>query len=174
MSLAGFELGLFYFFAALCLGSALVVVGQRNPLYSAFGLIVTLCSLSAIFGLLGSPFIAALQVIVYAGAIMVLFLFVVMLLNRKGETPLLTPGAAKGFGFLFALIVFVELIWTAVQPASEGHSMPEAVPLPADFGSPAALGRVLYTVWLYPFEITSILLLVAVVGAVVLAKRKFF
>ena len=61
-----------------------------------------------------------------------------------------------------------------MQPAADGQGMPEALPLPADFGSPAALGRVLYTVWLFPFEITSILLLVAVIGAVVLAKRKFF
>src|SRR6185503_8261113 len=76
---------LFYAFAAVALGSALVMVGQRNPTYSAFSLIITLCSLSAIFGLLGSPFIAVLQVVVYAGAIMVLFLFVLMLLNVKRE-----------------------------------------------------------------------------------------
>jgi len=150
------------------------VVFHRNPVHCALLLVGVLLSVAGIFILLHAQFVAALQVIVYAGAIMVLFLFVVMLLNIKGETPLLTPGAAKGFGFLFALIVFVELIWTAVQPGSEGQKMPEAVPLPSDFGSPAALGRVLYTVWLYPFEITSILLLVAVIGAVVLAKRKFF
>ena len=72
-------------FAGLSLGSALVMVGQRNPLYSAFALIVTICSLSAIFGLLGSPFIAALQIVVYAGAIMVLFLFVLMLLRVGRE-----------------------------------------------------------------------------------------
>ena len=72
--------------------SALVVVGQRNPIYSAFALIVTLCSLSAIFGLLGSPFIAVLQIVVYAGAIMVLFLFVLMLLQREAR------GARAGRG----------------------------------------------------------------------------
>ena len=76
---------LFYFFAAIAVVSALVVIGQKNPLYSAFALIVTLCSVAAIFGLLASPFIAVLQVIVYAGAIMVLFLFVLMLLNVKRE-----------------------------------------------------------------------------------------
>ena len=169
-----FESILFAVFAGIAIGCALGVVFHRNPVHCALLLVGVLLSVAGIFILLHAQFVAALQVIVYAGAIMVLFLFVVMLLNIKGETPLLTPGAAKGFGFLFALIVFVELIWTAVQPASEGQRMPEAVPLPADFGSPAALGRVLYTVWLYPFEITSILLLVAVVGAVVLAKRKFF
>src|SRR4029079_10431199 len=76
---------LFYFFGILALASAVVVVAQRNPLFSAFSLIVTLVSLSAIFGLLGSPFIAVLQVIVYAGAIMVLFLFVLMLLKVRRE-----------------------------------------------------------------------------------------
>jgi NADH-quinone oxidoreductase subunit J len=111
-------------------------------------------------------------VLVYAGAIMVLFLFVLMLLNLKGETPLLTRGAAKGFGILFAIVVFVELLWTVLSPQAEG-GMAASPAVPTGFGSPAAIGRVLYTVWLYPFEITSILLLIAVIGAVVLAKRKF-
>ena len=169
-----FETLLFGMLSGIAIGCALGVVFHRNPVHCALLLVGVLISVAGIFILLHAQFVAALQVIVYAGAIMVLFLFVVMLLNIKGETPLLTPGAAKFFGFLFALIVFVELIWTAVQPSPEGQGMPDAAPLPADFGSPAALGRVLYTVWLYPFEITSILLLVAVVGAVVLAKRKFF
>jgi NADH-quinone oxidoreductase subunit J len=169
-----FESLLFAMLAGIAIGCALGVVFHRNPVHCALLLVGVLISVAGIFILLHAQFVAALQVIVYAGAIMVLFLFVVMLLNVKGETPLLTPGAAKGFGFLFALIVFVELIWTAVQPAADGQGMPEMAPLPAGFGSPAALGRVLYTVWLYPFEITSILLLVAVIGAVVLAKRKFF
>ena len=93
MSVPLFEAILFYVFAGLCLVSALVVVGQRNPLYSAFALIVTICSLSAIFGLLGSPFIAALQIVVYAGAIMVLFLFVLMLLRVGREQP--EPGGPQ-------------------------------------------------------------------------------
>ena len=76
---------LFYLFGAVAVASSLAVVTQRNPTRSAFALIITLCSLSAIFGLLGSPFIAVLQIIVYAGAIMVLFLFVVMLLNAPRE-----------------------------------------------------------------------------------------
>ena len=169
-----FEYLLFAMLSGIAIGCALGVVFHRNPVHCALLLVGVLISVAGIFILLHAQFVAALQVIVYAGAIMVLFLFVVMLLNIKGETPLLTPGAAKFFGFLFALIVFVELIWTAIQPGPEGQGMPEAKSLPADFGSPAALGRVLYTVWLYPFEITSVLLLVAVVGAVVLAKRKFF
>ena len=76
---------LFYALAVVLVASALVVVGQRNPIYSAFALVVTFCALSAIYGLLGSPFIAVLQIVVYAGAIMVLFLFVLMLLNVQRE-----------------------------------------------------------------------------------------
>ena len=167
-----FEPLLFAMFGGIAVGCALGVVFHRNPVHCALLLVGVLLSVSGLFVLLHAPFIAALQVIVYAGAIMVLFLFVVMLLNVKGESSILTPGAAKGFGILFALLGLVELLWTVLSPAGESSGMPEAV-LPADFGSPAAIGRVLYTVWLFPFEITSILLLVAVVGAVVLAKRKF-
>jgi len=163
---------LFAMFGGTAIGCALGVVFHRNPVHCALLLVGVLLSVSGLFVLLHAPFIAALQVIVYAGAIMVLFLFVVMLLNVTGESSILTPGAAKGFGILFALLGFVELLWTVVSPAGESSGLPEAV-LPGDFGSPAAIGRILYTVWLFPFEITSILLLVAVVGAVVLAKRKF-
>jgi NADH-quinone oxidoreductase subunit J len=165
---------LFAMFAGIAIGCALGVVFHRNPVHCALLLVGVLLSLAGVFILLHAQFVAALQVIVYAGAIMVLFLFVVMLLNVKGETPLLTPGAAKGFGFLFGLIVATELLWIVLQPGGPEGAAPVPAPLPADFGSPAALGRLLYTTWLYPFEITSILLLVAVVGAVVLAKRKFF
>ena len=104
---------------------------------------------------------------------MVLFLFVVMLLNVKGETPLLTPGAAKGFGFFFALIAFSELLWIVLTGGGAEGTPQQAVVLSPGFGSPAEIGRVLYTTWLFPFEVTSILLLIAVIGAVVLAKRKF-
>jgi len=131
-----------------------------------------LLSVSGLFVLLNAAFIAAIQILVYAGAIMVLFLFVVMLLNVKGDTPLLTPGAAKGFGFLFAVITFVELLWVVLtHGGAEGG--PGPAPLPPGFGSPAEIGRILYSTWLFPFEVTSILLLIAVIGAVVLAKRKF-
>ena len=164
---------LFAMMGGTAIGCALGVIFHRNPVHCALLLVGVLLSLSGLFVLLHAQFIAALQVIVYAGAIMVLFLFVVMLLNVKGESPLLTPGAAKGFGFLFALLVFVELLWTVLTPGREPGALPPEGPLPKEFGSPAAIGQTLYTVWLLPFEITSILLLVAVIGAVVLAKRKF-
>ena len=132
-----------------------------------------LLSLSGMFVLLNAQFIAAIQILVYAGAIMVLFLFVVMLLNVRGEAPLLTPGAAKGFGFFFALIAFAELLWIVLTGGGGEGTPQRAAALMPGFGSPAEIGRILYTTWLFPFEVTSILLLVAVIGAVVLAKRKF-
>jgi NADH-quinone oxidoreductase subunit J len=163
---------LFAMFSGVAVGCAVGMVFHRNPVHCALLLVAVLLSVSGLFVLLNAPFIAALQVLVYAGAIMVLFLFVVMLLNVRGESPLLTTGSAKGFGILFAILVLVELLWTVLSPSSE-LTAPAPEVLPHGFGSPAAIGRILYTVWLYPFEITSILLLIAVVGAVVLAKRKF-
>ncbi|MBI4365118.1 MAG: NADH-quinone oxidoreductase subunit J [Candidatus Latescibacteria bacterium] len=168
------EVILFTAFALTAVAFALGVIFRRNAVHCALHLVGVLLSLSGMFVLLNAQFIAAIQILVYAGAIMVLFLFVVMLLNVKGETPLLTPGAAKGFGFLFALIAFVELLWIVLAPGGEEVAPPPAPPLVPGFGSPAAIGRALYTTWLFPFEVTSILLLVAVIGAVVLAKRKFF
>jgi NADH-quinone oxidoreductase subunit J len=99
---------LFYVFAALALAGALLVIGQRNPIYSAFSLIVVFCSLSGIYGLLGSPFIATLQIVVYAGAIMVLFLFVLMLLNVKKEEPhqVTSPWLKASALVLCVLLVF--------------------------------------------------------------------
>jgi len=164
---------LFTLFSVSAVVFSLGMVFRRNAVHCALHLVGVLLSLSGMFVLLHAQFIAAIQILVYAGAIMVLFLFVVMLLNVRGETPLLTPGAAKGFGFLFAFIVFVELLWVVVsQGGSEAEPAPVRV-LPPGFGSPAEIGRILYTTWLFPFEVTSILLMIAVVGAVVLAKRKF-
>ena len=137
---------LFAMFGGTAIGCALGVIFHRNPVHCALLLVGVLLSLSGLFVLLHAQFIAALQVIVYAGAIMVLFLFVVMLLNVKGESPLLTPGAAKGFGFLFALLVFVELLWTVLGPGRESGAYPPEAPLPKEFGSPAAIGQTLYTV----------------------------
>ena len=158
----------------LLLGIYLIGVGLTAFVPQlGLGMVWAAVALAAgVFILLHAAFVAALQVIVYAGAIMVLFLFVVMLLNVKGETPLLTPGAAKGFGFLFALLAFVELLWIVLSSGGSEGPAPVAV-LAKEFGSPAEIGRLLYSTWLFPFEVTSILLLVAVIGAVVLAKRKF-
>ena len=165
--------GLFYVFAAVLLFAAFRVITARNPVHAALYLVLAFFQAAAVWILLKAEFLAITLVLVYVGAVMVLFLFVVMLLNVRGETPLLTPGAAKGFGFFFALIAFVEFLWIVLtRGGAEGTQQPAAV-LPPGFGSPAEIGRILYSTWLFPFEVTSILLLVAVIGAVVLAKRKF-
>jgi NADH-quinone oxidoreductase subunit J len=167
MSMELFEAILFYVFAGLCLGSALVVVGQRNPLYSAFALIVTICSLSAIFGLLGSPFIAVLQIVVYAGAIMVLFLFVLMLLRVVPE-PAERPGGqrvlkvvALGLGALLLAQVGAVVAGTRFTAA------------PHFDASTRSMARVLFSPqYVFVFEATSILIVGALVGAVVLARKE--
>jgi NADH-quinone oxidoreductase subunit J len=154
---------LFYVFAALAVASALVVIGQRNPIYSAFGLIVTLCSLSAIFGLLGSPFIAALQVVVYAGAIMVLFLFVLMLLGVKPEDAK-SGGTLKAVALALGLALAGEMGVVLVRA--------DQSPAASFDASTRTVAHVLFSApYLYAFEATSILILAALVGSIVLARR---
>jgi NADH-quinone oxidoreductase subunit J len=157
---------LFYVFAALALASAVVVIAQRNPLYSAIALIVTMCSLAAIFGLLGSPFIAALQVVVYAGAIMVLFLFVLMLLNVKREE----DDGARGWGLKGTAFVLGGILVAQVGTVLYGAGLGSAAGFEA---STRSMARELFSAkYLYVFEATSILIVAALVGAVVLARRE--
>ncbi|HZI89595.1 MAG TPA: NADH-quinone oxidoreductase subunit J, partial [Candidatus Polarisedimenticolia bacterium] len=118
------EILLFALFSLAAVFFAFNVVFRKNAVHSALHLVGVLLSLSGLFVLLNAQFIAAIQILVYAGAIMVLFLFVVMLLNVKGESPLLTPGAAKGFGFLFALLAFVELLWIVLSNLIAGEGTP--------------------------------------------------
>jgi len=158
---------LFYVFAGLALLNAVFVVAQRNPIYSAFCLVLVFCSLSAIYGILGSPFIATLQIVVYAGAIMVLFLFVLMLLNVKKELPTEMSGfRLKGAAFLLC----------AALVGQVGSVLLRAQPWPATTvfdASTVEMAKVLFSPhFLYVFEATSILILSAMVGAVVLAKKE--
>ena len=158
---------LFYVFAALAVASAVVVIAQRNAIYSAFALVVTLCSLAVIFGLLGSPFIAVLQVIVYAGAIMVLFLFVLMLLNvrREEDRPAAGGRTLRGVGLALVTLLVLQagtvLLRSKLYPAREFDA--STVKMAQELFSPQ---------FLYAFEATSILILAALVGAVVLAKKE--
>jgi NADH-quinone oxidoreductase subunit J len=157
----------FYALASIALVSALVVVAQRSPIVSAFSLIVTLCALSGIYGLLGAPFIAVLQIVVYAGAIMVLFLFVLMLLNVKREaattrSPRPMIAVAVALGALLVLEIGSVLVsW-------------DGTPRSAEFSaSTVAVARVLFGApYLYVFEATSVLILAALVGAIWLARRE--
>ena len=158
---------LFYVFAGLALGGALVVVGQRNPIHSAFSLILVLCCLSGIYGLLGSPFIATLQIVVYAGAIMVLFLFVLMLLNVKREEPSqVTSPRLKAS----ALVLCVLLVVQAGTVLRGAKAWPASVPFDASTRSMAL--ELFSPHFLYVFEATSVLIVAAMAGAVVLAKKE--
>ena len=158
---------LFLVLALLTVAGAIVVVSHRNPVYSALALVSTLALLSCFFVLLEAYLVWALQIVVYAGAIVVLFVFVIMLLNLQSEERM-TPGpwavalVAGGAGLLAVLVAGV-VTRTPLGPLP---------PVGAGYGSPEHLARRLFTDFLVPFELTSVLLLVAIVGAVVLAKRR--
>jgi NADH-quinone oxidoreductase subunit J len=165
----------FVFFGGIAIVSALLCITRRSPIASALWLVVTLFAIAALFVLLDAQFIAVLQVLVYAGAIMVLFLFVIMLLNlgRPGPSDIKGPLALGVAVLLGGAMLFL------LNPLSR-TTLPGSIQLPA--GSVAALqqqrgiiGAVanpLFDAYLIPFEIASVLLLAAIVGAVVLAKRK--
>ena len=164
------ETVLFAAAAAAAVVSALLVIWQRNAVISALFLVVNLGCVAVLFLTLGGEFLAAVQVIVYAGAIMVLFLFVIMLLNPVAA-PRRFASAWGVTGLVFALaVLFVAALWRGIR-ALPGATIPMA-PAPEGFGSAASLGELLFTAYLYPFEITGLLLLVAMVGAVVLARRE--
>jgi NADH-quinone oxidoreductase subunit J len=167
---------LFFIFAALCVGGAINLLVQKHPINSALSLIVVMGSLALIYLLLGAEFVAAVQIIVYAGAVMVLFVFVIMLLNAGAEerlsqgskvaimlgVPALIIGLAIGAGLAFHLFGFDHI------PIGG----PEIMNGADVFGNPQAVGHLLFRDYLLPFEVTSILILVAIMGAVVLARRE--
>lgn len=159
---------LFILFAGIAIGSAIAVVAQRNPLYSAISLIGVFISLACLYVMLAAPFLAAVQVIVYAGAIMVLVVFVIMLLNveqeeRRTRLGFLVPAAVALAAVLIAEVTFI-LYWVQVSPVTPAGNV-------SDTGLTASIGTGLFTTYLLPFEITSILLLMAIVGAMTLARR---
>jgi NADH-quinone oxidoreductase subunit J len=164
---------LFYFFGALAVIASLLVIAQRNPVYSVLLLIASFGALSGLYILLDAPFVAAIQIIVYAGAIMVLFLFVVMLLNAPHEDtdyderthPMLRPGPMR-FGAALAVTLIVELTWALLRSGASGGFPRTAVT------SVTAIGRSLFTDYAFQFEVTSVLILVAMLGAVLMARRE--
>jgi NADH-quinone oxidoreductase subunit J len=163
--------GLFLGFAALFVLSALLVVLHRNPVTSALFLVLAFCSLAGLYILLGAEFIGMVQVIVYAGAIMVLFLFVIMYLNlgrdHEGST---ASRLRRSLGWLIGAIVVAEgiLLFSHRWVLGPESSTP---PTPG-VGNTQALGQLLYSRYLFPFEITSLVLLVAMVGAIVIARGR--
>lgn len=160
---------LFYICAALAVLAALNVVLQRTPVYSALSLIVVLCALALVYLLLGAEFMAVIQVVVYGGAIMVLFVLVIMLLNAGKETSRQRSRMARWLGVPLVTAFLAEIliaVWRQFPPVT-------ASPPPPPDGSPAAIGHLLFRSHVLPFEVTSILILVAILGAVVLAKKEF-
>ena len=162
---------LFFLAAIGALAGAIGVVTIRNPFYSVLALVVHLISLAALYLLLRAEFVAAAQVIVYAGAVMVLYVFVVAYVGG-GDEPLAGGGAAlKVLGPLFALALAIELWFAILGSALKGIST-RGAPYVLGFGTPRHIGKLFLTKYLFPFEVASILLLVAAVGAVVLARRR--
>jgi len=158
----------FFVLAVLAVASAVVVITHRNPVMSALALAFNLVSIAGFFLLLSAQFIALVQVIVYAGAIMVLILFVIMLLNLREEALPHPAGSIQRFaGPIFAAI-FVVVLGRSILA---GESSPVAE-LAADYGSAARVGQEIFSRFYWPFEVIAILLLVSMVGAVLLAKRR--
>ena len=160
---------IFFIFAVPLLAAAIGVVVSRSPMYAAMNLVAAFFCLAGLYVLLAAHLIAFLQILVYAGAVMVLFLFVIMLLSLGDDHQELERlkqiqwlGFVLGGGGLMAL-----LAWISREVANAGMA-----PIGPDFGTVKAVGRVLFTQYLLPFEATSLLLTVAIVGAVVVAKEK--
>jgi NADH-quinone oxidoreductase subunit J len=172
----GSETFLFYVFAAIAVLGSLLVVGQRNPIYSVLALIVSFFGLSGLYVLLEAPFVAVVQIIIYAGAIMVLFLFVVMLLNVPREDaaewdrahPYYRPWARR-VGTALAVVMVAQLVWALSRTPGLTAGVADQRP---GVSSVTELGRVLFTDYMFAFEVTSILILIAMVGAVALAGKR--
>jgi NADH-quinone oxidoreductase subunit J len=157
---------LFWVLAVVSAGAVAAMIVSKNPGHNALFLVLSFSALGGIFGLLGAPFAAAIQILVYAGAIMVLFIFVVMMIDPRFGIPPERRKRAKFLGAAMGVILLVEL-GTAV-----GGLLGSAAPDVFSAGAPLAVGRLLFTEYVYPFEITSVLILAALVGAVVLGKKE--
>jgi NADH-quinone oxidoreductase subunit J len=172
------EAVVFYLLAGLAIVASALVIGQRNPMYSVMFLIVSFAALAGLYIQLDAPFVAVAQIIIYAGAIMVLFLFVVMLLNAPQEDaaewdrthPMRRTGVAR-FGATLAVVLILQLAY-ALMRIHELESGVGSQTGAATVSSVRELGRVLFDRHAFAFEATSVLILVAMVGAVVLARKE--
>lgn len=159
---------LFYIFAGITVLTTIFVVWAKNPIYSVFSLIVSFFALACIYVLLGAHFIAIIQILVYAGAIMVLFLFVVMLLNLKDETKDRRKiNLTKVFGFLFSFAVLGIIAFVIVMKIFHAD-----LDVTNTYGNISGLAKHLFTFYLVPFELASVLLLVAIIGTVILIRKR--
>jgi len=157
---------LFFLFAVVSLAAVIGMIFSRHQAHNALLLAVAFTALGGLFALLNAPFIAAVQIIIYAGAIMVLFIFVIMMVDLRQPLPAAKKRWVYWLGAGLMTVVLTELIFVLRSLPSGSHT---AEP---DFGSPRALGQILFTKYLYAFEITSILIVAALVGALYLARRR--
>ncbi len=161
--MAGF---LFFLLAITCVGSVLAMIISKNQAHNALFLVLAFACLGGLFGLLDAPFVAAVQIIIYAGAIMVLFIFVVMMVNLRQGIAREKKKWSLFFSGVLAIALLAELVLAVRGTFSAlGRTGGEKA------GAPAELGRLLFTDYLYPFEITSVLIIAALVGAIVLVKK---
>ena len=159
----------FFYFAGVILLTATLVVALRNPIYSALSLLVMFFHVAGLYVTLHAEFLAAIQIIVYAGAILVLYLFVVMLLNVKREERFHRQG---GVALFLCLMLLAEIILLVVQKGGLGVAVSQSTqPVPGLSGNTESIGELLYSTYLFPFEVASLILLVAMVGAVILSKK---
>lgn len=159
---------IFFLLSVVSVGAILGALISRNQAYTALFLVLALAGLAGVFGLLDAPFIAVVQLIIYAGAIMVLFIFVIMLIRLPEGIP---PEKKKGTIVVAAVLGLA--LGIEITLALAGSSIGTAVAVEgAGLGQPTAIGRLLLTDYLYPFELTSVLLLAALVGALILAKKR--
>ena len=159
----------FLILAFVAVGSALGMLLNKNAVYSALFLILNFATVAVFYLILGAPFIAMTQVTVYAGAIMVLFLFVIMLLGAEQLSKSTKLNWQKPIAIFLALVLIVEAGFIIF---GDGLEFSKITPAGSDYGSPAEIGRLLFNEYLLPFEITAILLLAAMVGAIVITKRE--
>ncbi len=161
------EAAFFYLFSGTILTAALLVIFSRQPIYSVLSLLVAMFCLAALFVMLGAYFVAALQILLYAGAVLVLFLFVVMLLNL-GQDALarVSPFTQRGLGIVVAIALGAQFVWLFSQPALSIA----LASTPTQKGTVDQIGQLLFTKYLLPFEVTSFLILAAIVGAITLAR----
>ncbi|MGQ9470393.1 MAG: NADH-quinone oxidoreductase subunit J family protein [Candidatus Aminicenantales bacterium] len=157
---------LFVLLATLSVAAVVGMIFSRHQAYNALLLAVSFTALGGIFALLDAPFIAAVQIIIYAGAIMVLFIFVIMMINLREPAPPLKKKWVYGLGIFLIAIILVEL-FLVLRSISGDKAVPDN-----RLGSVRTLGQMLFTKYLYPFEITSVLIVAAIVGSLYLARRK--
>ena len=171
---------LFWLFAIMCVGGSIFVITRRNLISAVMGMVGTFFAIAAIYTMLYAHFLAAIQVLVYAGAIMVLFVFVIMILNKPEDEPW-RPVGVVGKGVSVALIAYlvgrlIQVLWR-FSPDPASVRAPEQIPIPVgaevkmiEFGSTMAVGHSLFTHYLFPFEAVSLVLLIAIVGAIAVAR----